>query len=163
MGDNLVSSAHNITLPAEIFAREMVARLSEAREEPDWMREKRHIAWSLFAEIPMPTSQDEHWRRTNLNIVKWDALRLPESIHPEPAPSPARLAEELRVAWSPDAHIAGRLVMLNGHAVWHELQPKVAAQGVLFMDLTAAVRHHPDLVRQHLMQAVAPGEANSPP
>ncbi len=158
MGDNLVSRTHNTTLPAEIFAREMVARLSEEREEPDWMREKRHIAWSLFEEIPMPASQDEHWRRTNLNTVKWDALRLPESIHPEPAPSPGRLFEELHVALNPAEHVAGRLVMLNGHVVWHELQPKVAAQGVLFMDLTAAVHHHPDLVRQHLMQAVTPGE-----
>ncbi|PWH14959.1 MAG: Fe-S cluster assembly protein SufD [Ardenticatenia bacterium] len=158
MKDNLVSSTHAITLPAEIFSREMVARLSERLAEPDWMREKRHIAWSLFEEMPMPTPQDEHWRRTNLGAVKWNALRLPESIYAGSAPSSGRLLEELNVALSPGEHIAGRIVMSNGNVIRHELRPEVAAQGAVLMDLTAAVRHHPDLVRQYLMQAVAPGE-----
>lgn len=158
MSDKHPSSTRDVALPVKTFSREMVARLSEALAEPDWMREKRHIAWSLFEEMPMPTTQDEHWRRTDLRAVKWDVLRLPESASVERASSFARLPEALRDVLSPGEKVAGRLVVLNGSVVWHELKPEVAAQGVFFTDLVSAVRHHPDLVQRCFMQSVAPGE-----
>lgn len=158
MSDNHPSSTHDVASSIKTFSREMVARLSEELAEPDWMREKRHIAWSLFEEMPMPTTQDEHWRRTDLRAIKWDVLRLPESAAMERTPSPAHLPEALRGVLSPGEKVAGRLVVSNGSVIWHELKPEVAAQGVLFTDLVSAVRHYPDLVQRYFMQSVAPSE-----
>ncbi|MCS7261380.1 MAG: Fe-S cluster assembly protein SufD [Anaerolineae bacterium] len=152
------SGTRNVALSAGIFSRAIVAQLSEALAEPDWMREKRQIAWSLFEEMPMPTAQDERWRRTNLHAVKWDMLRLPEGTYGERGASPEHLPEVLRGLLRSGESVAGRLVLLNGGVVWHELRPEMAAQGVSFMDLTLAVRQHPDLVRRYVMQNVTPGE-----
>ncbi len=158
MAEKYSIKTYDLTLPEKTFSREMVARLSEELAEPDWMREKRHLAWSLFEEMPMPTTQDEHWRRTDLRIVKWDALRLPKSVPTERMPSSGHLPEGLQGMPSAGEQVAGQLVLLNGAAIWHEIMPEAVAQGVLFMDLTSAVHHHPDLVQQYFMQGVAPGE-----
>ncbi|MGQ9785443.1 MAG: Fe-S cluster assembly protein SufD [Anaerolineae bacterium] len=158
MAEKHFSKTRDIILPVKTFSRETVTRLSEELAEPDWMREKRYIAWSLFEEMPMPTPQDEHWRRTDLRAIKWDELKLPESVHAEQMHSSERLPEELHSILSAGGRVAGRLVLLNGNVVWHELMPEAAAQGVLLMDLTSAVHDHPNLVQRHFMRGVAPSE-----
>lgn len=158
MSEKLSSKAHDVVPSTKTLSREMVAQLSERLAEPDWMREKRHIAWSIFEEIPMPSAQDEHWRRTNLRAVKWDELRLPEATYTESIFSPERLSGELRSMGDMNERVAGRLILLNGNVVWREVMPEVAAQGVLFTDLVSAVHHYPDLVQQYSMRGVAPSE-----
>ena len=41
-----------------------VIALSEANNEPEWLRELRLSSWELYERIPMPTTADEGWRRT---------------------------------------------------------------------------------------------------
>ena len=48
------------------FTREEVEQLSSALGEPDWMLELRLEAWNHFDSTPMPTTNDEAWRRTDL-------------------------------------------------------------------------------------------------
>ena len=45
-------------IEAGVFTRDAVVALSERLNEPDWMVEKRRVAWSLFEELPMPTTND---------------------------------------------------------------------------------------------------------
>jgi Fe-S cluster assembly protein SufD len=145
-------------LAARVFTRDTVTALSTQRDEPDWMAQKRLVAWSLFEDMPMPTLRDEHWRRTDLRPLKWADLRLPEraAVH---IATPEDLPEMLRAAMDSDEPTAGRMVMLNGQAVWHTLAPELAARGVIFTDLATALREHPDLVRQHFMtDCVAPSD-----
>jgi hypothetical protein len=35
-------------LEAGVFTRDTLAALSERANEPDWMKEKRQVAWSIF-------------------------------------------------------------------------------------------------------------------
>jgi len=158
MSERLSSKAYDVVPSTKTFSRETVAQLSERLAEPGWMREKRHAAWSIFEEIPMPSAQDEHWRRTDLRAVKWDELRLPDGTYVERAPSPIHPPEELRGLWDTPEQVAARLVLLNGRPVWHEIKPEVIAQGVLFMDLVLAVQQYPNLVQRHFMRGVVPGE-----
>ena len=51
---------------ASDLSAEAVEALSASKNEPAWMRDKRHAAWQLSQELPMPTDTDEAWRRTDL-------------------------------------------------------------------------------------------------
>jgi Fe-S cluster assembly protein SufD len=158
MVDKMVT-ATDPAIVSGVFTRQAVSDLSRRLGEPDWMREKRQVAWSLFEDMPMPATHDERWRRTDLRAFKWGDFRLPEVCPEACRAQPADLAEALQAAGEAVTNldetepVAGRLTLLNGHLVRAELAPELADQGVVFTDLVSAVRQHPDLVRQHLMTA----------
>ncbi len=158
MSEKILQITTDVALSHGIFTRQTMAQLSEQLEEPDWLQERRHIAWSLFEDMPMPTLQDEHWRRTDLRAIKWGALELPDIASVERASSLELIPERLRSALDTRQQTAGRLVLLNGYVVWQEADPEVTSQGVLVTDLLTAARQYPELVQEHLMRGVTPGE-----
>lgn len=136
------------------FARD----LSRQRDEPAWMAERRQVAWSLAEDIPLPTTRDEHWRRTDLRPLKWDILRLPDPPHVSLAGLDA-LPQPFHAALDLAEPVAGRLVLWNGRVVWHWVAPDVAAKGVVFTDMGKALHDHPDLLSRYFMTTgVMPGE-----
>jgi len=145
-------------LAAGAFTRTVVSDLSRQRHEPAWMAEKRQMAWSLAEDIPLPTTRDEHWRRTDLKPLRWETLRLPEPPPMSLAGSEA-LPQPFRAALDLEEPVAGRLVVWNGHVVWHSVAPDVSARGVVFTDLATALRDYPDQIERYFMTTcVMPGE-----
>ena len=61
---------------AGIFSKADVNALSSKLNEPDWLLQKRQVAWTVFEETPMPTTTDEDWRRTSLKKIKWNKFQL---------------------------------------------------------------------------------------
>jgi len=59
----------NISLAAEslgVFTRDQVEILSARKVESDWLRAARQHAHSVFAAAPMPSTQAEEWRYTDI-------------------------------------------------------------------------------------------------
>ncbi|MDP9374086.1 MAG: Fe-S cluster assembly protein SufD [Chloroflexota bacterium] len=148
----------------EGFSREAVEALSRAKGEPDWMRELRLAAWEIYEATPMPTTQDEEWRRTSLRGLKLDRVRpfafgagggAPVS-RLEDVPAEARAGLEEAGADGATGR-AGLLVQHNSEVRYHALSDEAAARGVIFTGLDEALRRHPDLVRKYFMaEAVTP-------
>lgn len=141
------------------FTKEAVKQLSTHLDEPEWMGELRLAAWDIYTELPMPTTQDEAWRRTDLRRLKLENMG-PSLNGGGPAPEsvggsvPAYLGEQLTA----DA-AGGVLVEVDGIVTQLELSAALREQGIIFCDLHTAVREHGDLVRQHFMtEAVRPDE-----
>jgi Fe-S cluster assembly protein SufD len=147
-------------LEAGVFTRDALVALSERANEPDWMKEKRQVAWSIFEEMPMPTTSDEDWRRTDISSLDWNHLHLPSGSSVKPVAALADLPDYLRRALDEGRPAAGRLALVNGQPVYHELAEDLAEKGVVFTDLATAVRERPDLVQKHFMtQCVAPSDS----
>src|SRR5262252_2692189 len=130
------------------FTAEAVAELIARRGEPEWMRERRLDAWDTYQRMPMPTRQDEEWRRTDLRTLKLDDVEpyadghlgrgtlLPEAEHGE--------------------SLAGFIGLQNAQPAEHRLDESLKAKGVIFTDLATAVREHGDLVREYFMTRCVP-------
>jgi len=56
------------------LTRESVQQISASKNEPGWMLERRLAAWQIFDSLPMPSRQDEQWRRTDIGKLKLDLL-----------------------------------------------------------------------------------------
>src|SRR5260221_12120136 len=84
------------------FTEAAVAELIARRAEPEWMRQRRLDAWQTYQRIPMPTRQDEEWRRTDLRPLELDDL------HPY-SHDPAKAEGPLLTAASPEGQLAGFL------------------------------------------------------
>ncbi|NLF77324.1 MAG: Fe-S cluster assembly protein SufD [Chloroflexi bacterium] len=137
--------AREFTAPP--LTRADVESLSERYNEPDWLREMRLQAWELYESLPMPTTQDEPWRRTDYRHIDWDSagvLLAPNGGRFEDVPAENRqplLGQEQ----------GGLLAFVDDQPVHHEVHPSLAQQGVIFTDLRAAASEHPELVQKHLM------------
>lgn len=133
---------------------EDIAALSARLDEPEWLRKKRLAAFVLAESLPLPTVNDEAWRRTDIRVLRWDeALTFEDN-------SSATLADVPGDLYSPliGEKQGGLLVFADGRLVKSEIAPEVKAQGVIFTDLVTAVREHPDLIQRFLTtEAVLPG------
>ena len=131
------------------FTEEAVNKLIASRDEPEWMRERRRQAWQVYQDTPMPTRQDEEWRRTDLRDLKLN----------EYAPTTDGVANtgETLLPESERAEApAGFLGMRNAQAVESSLDADLAARGVILTDLRTAVREHGELVRDYFMTRCVP-------
>src|SRR5271166_377088 len=58
------------------FTEDTMAELIRRRAEPEWMSKRRLEAWSIYQELPMPTQQDEEWRRTSIRDIHLEEIEL---------------------------------------------------------------------------------------
>jgi Fe-S cluster assembly protein SufD len=133
------------------FTREAVEELSAIKGEPNWMLERRLLAWRIFGETPMP-----FWRRIDISGLKLDGLIPYRAPAPGVDPFTGLPAEMLLVEderWS-----AGIVVQRDSAVVRSTLAKDLAARGVILTDLDTAVQTHPDLVKNHMMTTgIVPG------
>ncbi|HEX6122485.1 MAG TPA: SufD family Fe-S cluster assembly protein, partial [Ktedonobacterales bacterium] len=134
------------------FTEAAVTELIERRDEPEWMRERRRAAWTIYQQLPMPSRTDEEWRRTDIGRLRLDQL---------PPYSPEGAANEtLRPSAEREEAYGGFLGLRNGQPVETHLSPELRSKGVILTDLATAVREHGDLVREHFMtRCVPPGDS----
>ena len=137
------------------FTRDAVIQLSATLDEPEWMLDFRLKSWDIYASLPLPTTQHEAWRRTDIRRFRFDSFG--PSLNGNTA-NGINIPQHLGAQLTDDA-AGGVLVEVNGVVKEYELSAELRAQGVIFCDMHTAVREHGDLVRKHFMtHAVRPDE-----
>jgi Fe-S cluster assembly protein SufD len=131
------------------FTEAAVAELIARRAEPEWMRERRLDAWQTYQRIPMPTRQDEEWRRTDLRRLKLDDV---QPYSDDRASAGGTLLPEAER----EEQLAGFLGLRNAQRTEFRIKESLTEKGVIFTDLATAVREHGDLVREYFMTRCVP-------
>jgi Fe-S cluster assembly protein SufD len=134
------------------LSAETVESLSRQRSEPRWMLDLRLQAWRFFEEMPWPTGSEETWRRTRLagfNLGDYMPLAPEGALGSVPGQVAKSLAEVESV---------GSMAIVDGSRAHLELDSELASRGLVFTDLAAAVREHPEKVRQAYGSVVAVDE-----
>ncbi|GAB4510385.1 MAG: Fe-S cluster assembly protein SufD [Anaerolineae bacterium] len=149
----MVVARRRSTAAAPSYTRTNVEAVSQANNEPQWLLESRLAAWDVYESLPMPTLQDEAWRRTDYRMIRWEEA---ETIYPANGATldvvPAENLEPLVGEGE-----GGTLIFVDGKIVKYEFADSLAKSGVIFTDLVTASHEHADLLRQHLMtKAVQP-------
>lgn len=111
----------------------------------------RRNAWEVFLSLPLPTSNDEPWRRTDIRGLRADRLRLPRSVNLDSLRLPEPPAHLLRPLVGDDH--GGQMVLTAGGAQV-ALAEELKKQGVVFTNLRTAEREHPELLAKMLGQVV---------
>ncbi len=143
MTTNLKEEVRDGTLT---FSKEAVQQLSAALDEPTWMRDLRLKAWEVYENTPMPTTQDEPWRRTDIRRFKLDQIGPALNGSAPGVAAPAHLGQQLT-----EDKAGGVMVQIDAHVTQFELSDELREQGVIFCDMHTAVREHADLVKEHFM------------
>jgi Fe-S cluster assembly protein SufD len=128
------------------FTNESFERFLAARDEPSWLRDLRVESWAKYGELPMPSTRDEEWMRTDIRLFRPDKFGFPgESSAAALVPSGVLTA---------GVQLGGQVTALDSRPHRAHLEDKWARQGVLFGSLDEMVAEHGDLVRKHLFRAV---------
>lgn len=110
-------------------------------------------AWEIYEKLDMPTKKDEPWRRTDLRLMKPDDFSLVNiGDNDQLMEVPEYLLEPLV------GERNGGQITIRPGAVDVEMDPKLADQGVLFMDLFTAAATHPEILEKILGKVVRPEE-----
>jgi Fe-S cluster assembly protein SufB len=129
---------------------EVVAMISEHKNEPEWMRKFRLKSLEYFRARPLP--------RWGGNLEEIDFENMYYYIRPteKQAKSWEDLPADIKNTWDrlgiPEAekkYLAGVGAQYESEVVYHKLKEDLESQGVLFLDMDSGLREHEELVRQY--------------
>jgi Fe-S cluster assembly protein SufB len=141
------------------LSREVVESISEYKDEPQWMREFRLKALEHFESRPTPQwggnldqidFDDIHYfvRASDKNSRDWSEV--PEDIK--------KTFDRLGIPEAERKFLAGVGAQYESEVVYHQVNEKLEAQGVIFTDMDTALREHEDLVREHWATVIPPND-----
>jgi Fe-S cluster assembly protein SufD len=120
-----------------------------------FLDERRSAALEVYDREPVPT-----WRRSGFWTTSLRHLRLDE-LGPRHYDSDGELPAVVADALG-DEELGGLIVQRGASVVHCELDPALAAQGVILMPLERAVEEHPRLVERFYMKRLAAEEGKFP-
>lgn len=138
------------------LSKAQVQALSKAKKDADWYARRRLATLKAYQATPMPTLQDEAWRRTDIRGFKWGEVTLPHQANGAAARRvPAALLKPLV---GHGRSQGGQLVQVGGRVETATLEAALKKQKVVFTDFFTAARKHPELVKKHLGKVVPVSE-----
>ncbi|MCX8104085.1 MAG: Fe-S cluster assembly protein SufD [Candidatus Bipolaricaulota bacterium] len=124
-----------------ILSVEVVKEQAAQRGEPTWLMQKRLEAFEALQKLSLPES-----RYTKIRGLDLDAFALAKQNG-----SGARVSEFAREREA--MHI-----QVDAHVLTTQVPEPLRAKGIIFCDMTTAMRDYPDLVKGYLFQAISPHE-----
>ncbi len=142
----------------EGLTEELVREISESKNEPEWMTQKRLEGFKVFNEKAVPSwgpslsdldlTKIHYFMRSDAkkNSKKWEEV--PEDIK--------KTFERLGIPEAERKSLAGAGAQYESEIVYHNLKKEWEAKGVIFLDMDEAVKEYPDLVKKHFMTSCVP-------
>jgi Fe-S cluster assembly protein SufB len=131
--------------------REIVEKISEMKNEPQWMRDFRLKALDHFFAKPQPT-----WGSPMLAEVDYDDIHYFVRASERAERSWDDVPEDVKNTFDrlgiPEAErkfLSGVGAQYESEVVYHQVNEQLTAQGVIFTDMDTALREHEDLVKEY--------------
>jgi Fe-S cluster assembly protein SufD len=134
------------------ISAEVVEALSNLKNEPAWLAEKRLEAWRTFEKTPMPTLRDEAWRYTDISDVRIEDF-VPYAPSPDVS-SEGDLPEDVQKLINEGEENSALLVQHNSETAYSRVDEELTRRGVIFTDLHTALEEHEEIVEEHLFKLV---------
>ncbi len=141
------------------LSREVVETISDFKKEPQWMRDFRLKALENFENRPTPKwggdldqidFNDIHYfvRASEQNSRDWSEV--PDDIK--------YTFDRLGIPEAERKFLSGVGAQYESEVVYHQVNEKLEAQGVIFTDMDTALREHEDLLREYWATVIPPND-----
>ncbi len=142
------------------LTEDIVRKLSEDKNDPEWMREFRLESLKIYNKLSVPDwgpdisglNIDEiaTYVRPNTKMqTKWEDV--PDDIKDT--------FEKLGIPEAERTSLAGVGAQYDSELVYHNLQDEVAKSGVIYTDFESSLRgEYADMVKEYFMKLVKPGD-----
>jgi len=146
---------------------ETVRKISEDKDEPEWMLDRRLRALEHYQQMPMPSDWPGQPDLSEVNVEdiipyirpdiearggaeEWDDL--PDEIQDT--------FDKLGIPEAEQQALSGVGAQYESEIVYQNMQEQWEEKGVVFMDMDKAVQEHPELVREYFMTKSVPPSDN---
>ena len=138
------------------LTEEIVRKMSEKKNEPQWMLEYRLKALEVFNSKPVPTWGPDlsdldindivHYLEPDAKIMSdnWDDV--PDYIK--------STFDRLGIPEAERQSLAGVGAQYDSEVVYHSVHKELTDQGVIYTDIETAIKEHEDLVKQYFMKVI---------
>ena len=139
------------------LSEEVVRKISQIKNEPEWMTEIRVKAYRHFIDRPMPGFGD----REALEGIDFDKvcyyLRSSDATEKDWEDVPEDIRNTFDRLGIPEAEqkwLSGVTAQYESEAVYHSIREDLESQGVIFLDMDSGLREHPELVKKYFCSVV---------
>ncbi len=136
--------------------REIVEKISEFKDEPQWMREFRLKSLDHFFAHGMP-----RWGSPMLDEVDFDNIHYFVRASERAARSWDDVPEDVKRTFDrlgiPEAErrfLAGVGAQYESEVVYHQVREDLEKQGVIFVDMDSGLREHEELVKRYFATVI---------
>ena len=139
---------------------EIVSKLSEDKNDPDWMKEFRLKSLALYNQLREPEWGPDISGLNMDNIATYVRPNTKMQGKWEDVPQDIKdTFEKLGIPEAERTSLAGVGAQYDSELVYHNLQEEVAKQGVIYTDFESSLRgEYADMVKEHFMQLVKPDD-----
>jgi len=148
------------------LTEETVRLISEDKEEPEWMLEKRLQALEIFNSMPMPDWEGSP-DLSGLDIEEIIPYIRPDVESRDAVDDWEDLPDEIKNTFDklgiPEAEknsLSGVGSQYESEVVYQNMQDKWEEKGVIFCDMDTALEEHEELVKEHFMNKCVPPTDN---
>ena len=143
--------------------RDIVAQISEIKNEPQWMRDFRLRALEIFESKPMP----EGFWGGNIQGYPLDFNDIYYYVKPMEGQGetwddvPAEIKNTFDKLGIPEAErkfLAGVGAQYDSEVVYHKIREDLEKQGVVFLDMDGGLREYPEIFEQYFSTIVPPAD-----
>jgi Fe-S cluster assembly protein SufB len=135
--------------------KKIVIEISRKKNEPDWMLEFRLKALEIFESKPLPV-----WGADLTDLDPEDIyyyIKPIEDQHTEWSDVPdniKRTFEKLGIPQAEQKFLAGVGAQFDSEVIYKNLKKRWSEQGVIFSDMSTALRDHPDIVKKYFSTVI---------
>ncbi|WP_054953593.1 Fe-S cluster assembly protein SufB [Flaviflexus massiliensis] len=139
---------------------DVVRSISDMKDEPEWMLERRLKALKLFDKKPLPM-----WG-ADLTDIDFDQIKYFVRSTEKQATSWEDLPEDIKETYDrlgiPEAEkqrlVAGVAAQYESEVVYHQIREDLEEQGVIFLDTDTALKEHPELFKEYFGTVIPAGD-----
>jgi Fe-S cluster assembly protein SufB len=141
---------------------EVVRTISEEKNEPEWMLERRLRALKIFQSKPMP-----EWG-ADLSDLNFDDIVFYRRLDPtknetdwEDVPEDIKdTFDRLGIPEAEQKALSGASGQFDSEQVYANMEEEWEEKGVIFCDMDQAVQQHPEIVKEYFMNKCVPPSDN---
>ncbi|MFB6153264.1 MAG: Fe-S cluster assembly protein SufB, partial [Halodesulfurarchaeum sp.] len=149
------------------LTEETIRLISEDKDEPEWMLERRLRALKQYQKMPMPTDWPGQPDLSELDVEQIIPYIRPDIESRGGAESWEDLPEEIQDTFDklgiPEAEkeaLSGVGAQYESEIVYQNMKEQWEEKGVIFMDMDKAVQEHPEIVKEYFMTKAVPPSDN---
>lgn len=141
------------------LSQRVVEEISDQKDEPDWMREKRLDGYQIFQAKPMP-----EWG-ADLSNLHFDDIQYYLKPTDREGRSwddvPTEIKQTFEKLGIPEAErraLAGVKAQFDSEVVYGSIKKMLSDKGVVFLGMDEGLRQYPDLVREYFGTLIPVGD-----
>lgn len=139
------------------LTREVVLEISNAKNDPEWMREFRLKSLDIYNKIDVPNWGPDISELDIDNIVSYVKPKIDMKGSWNEVPKDIKdTFEALGIPQAEREALAGVGAQYDSEVVYHSIREDLVKQGVIYTDIESALRDYEDIVKEYFMKLVPP-------